>query len=308
MRVVVLGAAGFLGSHLCDHYVSQNCQVIGVDDLSSGNLRNIAHLKNNPKFEFLEQDICSALIINGDIDIIYNFASLASPDQYVKRAIYTLRTGSAGTESALDLARRKEARMIMASTSEVYGDPLIHPQVESYRGNVSTTGARSMYDEAKRYSEALCSAFVREHGSDVGIVRIFNTYGPRLARTDGRVISNFIAQALDKKPVTVYGSGLQTRSFCYVTDLVRGVVSMGETNFFGPINIGNPEEFTIMQLIHVLSEVMKVDISIEHRPLPEDDPVRRCPDISLARHVLDWEPSVSLFQGLELTVDWYRHN
>ncbi len=308
MRVVILGAAGFLGSHLCDYYVNRDCETLGVDNLSSGNLSNISHLEKNRLFSFIEQDICEPLQIDGEVDIVYNFASLASPEHYVKQAIQTLRTGSLGTQRALELSRDKNARMVMASTSEVYGDPQVHPQTETYRGNVSTTGARSMYDEAKRYSEALCSAYVREFGCNVGILRIFNTYGPRLARDDGRVISNFITQALANQSLTVYGSGLQTRSFCYVSDLVRGIVSMGQSDELGPINLGNPEEFTIIKLVDVLAGMIHAKITIDHRPLPEDDPVRRCPDISLAKQLLHWEPSVPLVEGLRLTIDWYRSN
>lgn len=308
MRVVILGAAGFLGSHLCDYYVSQGCEIVAIDNLSSGSLSNLSQFKNNRLFSFVKQDICEPIQIHGEVSIVYNLASLASPEHYVKQAIQTLRTGSLGTQRALELAQYKNARMVMASTSEVYGDPLIHPQTESYRGNVSTTGARSMYDEAKRYSEALCSAYVREYGCNVGILRIFNTYGPRLARDDGRVISNFITQALANKPLTVYGSGSQTRSFCYVSDLVRGIVTMGESDVFGPVNFGNPKEFTIMELVAVLSGMFNHKITVDYRPLPEDDPVRRCPDITLAKQLLKWEPLVALEEGLRLTIDWYRHN
>jgi dTDP-glucose 4,6-dehydratase len=308
VRVVILGAAGFLGSHLCDHYLNQSCEVIGVDNLSSGSLGNLNHLADNHRFSFIEQDICEPLQIDGEINLVCNFASLASPGYYVKQAIQTLRTGSLGTESALELARSKNARMVMASTSEIYGDPLVHPQTEFYRGNVSSTGPRSMYDEAKRYSEALCSAYVREFGCNIGILRIFNTYGPRLARNDGRVISNFITQALSNKPLTVYGSGSQTRSFCYVSDLVQGIVAMGESDAVGPINLGNPEEFTIMELVDVLSGIIDEQVTIDYRPLPQDDPVRRCPDISLARETLCWEPTISLVEGLRLSIDWYLNN
>jgi len=308
VRVVILGAAGFLGSHLCDYYATQGCQIVAIDNLSSGSLSNLSQFKNNRLFSFVEQDICDPIQIHGEVNILYNLASLASPEHYAKQAIQTLRTGSLGTQRALELAQHKNARMVMASTSEVYGDPLIHPQTESYRGNVSTTGARSMYDEAKRYSEALCSAYVREYGCNVGILRIFNTYGPRLARDDGRVISNFITQALANKPLTVYGSGSQTRSFCYVSDLVRGIVAMGESDVFGPINLGNPEEFTIMELVAVLAGMFSDNLTVDHRPLPEDDPIRRCPDITLAKQLLKWEPVIALKEGLRLTIDWYRHN
>jgi dTDP-glucose 4,6-dehydratase len=306
MRVLVLGGAGFLGSHLCEYYLEKGSDVIAVDDLSSGQTENVRSFMGNSRFSFIQQDICSELKIAGSLDLIFNFASLASPDQYVKQAIHTLRTGSQGTESALHLAQQKDARMIMASTSEVYGDPLVHPQHETYRGNVSTTGPRSMYDEAKRFSEALCSAFIREHSTRVGIVRIFNTYGPRLAPDDGRVISNFVTQALDGKPLTIYGSGTQTRSFCYVTDLIRAIDLFANSSHDGPINLGNPDEFTILELVDTLCQILGVDLEVDHRPLPVDDPIRRCPDISLAKKLLQWEPEINLTKGLELTIDWYK--
>ena len=305
-RVVVLGAAGFLGSHLVDRLIARGDSVVGVDDLSSGSRRNIAHLSHEARFEFVESDISKSVSVGGRVDAVLNFASLASPPRYFARQLHTLRTGSQGTDNALKIATENGARFIMASTSEVYGDPEVHPQVESYRGAVNPIGPRSCYDEAKRYAEALCMAYVRQFGTNVGIVRIFNTYGPRLDREDGRVVSNFICQALANEPLTVYGDGSQTRSFCYVDDEVDGIIRLLDSTEMGPVNIGNPGEFTMLELAALVIELTGSKSVIEHRPLPEDDPLQRCPDISRARRVLGWEPRVGLRDGLRRTIDWFQ--
>ena len=304
--VVVLGAAGFLGSHLCDRLVERGETVIGIDDLTSGSHSNLQQLSDNPRFSFFECDVSMDLPNIESADTILHFASPASPPRYTQRQIHTLRTGSRGTENALELSARLGCRLIMASTSEVYGEPLIHPQPESYRGNVSSTGIRSCYDEAKRFAEAMCMAFARERGTDVGIVRIFNTYGPRLDRNDGRVVSNFIWQALRGEPLTIYGDGRQTRSFCYVDDEVAGIIALMDSPHTGPINIGNPNEFTMFELAQMVLELSESSSEMISRPLPEDDPTQRCPDISLARELLNWEPRVQLREGLERTIRWFR--
>jgi nucleoside-diphosphate-sugar epimerase len=305
-RVVVLGAAGFLGSHLCDRLTDRGDEVVGVDDLSSGSIDNIAHLKQLPSFQFVEADICGEWTVAGKVDSVLNFASLASPPRYFANQLHTLRTGSLGTDNALRLSVEKKARFIMASTSEVYGDPEVHPQVETYRGSVNPIGPRSCYDEAKRYAEALCMAYRSELNADIGIVRIFNTYGPRLDRKDGRVVSNFIDQALTGEPLTVYGDGTQTRSFCYVDDEVDGIIRLLDSREMGPINIGNPGEFTMLELAQLVIELTRTRSTLEFHPLPQDDPLQRCPDISKARAFLGWEPKVDLREGLLRTIDWFR--
>ena len=307
-RVVVLGAAGFLGSHLCDHLVARGDTVVGIDDLSSGNLKNIEHLNDQDTFSFFQNDICLDIPVRGTIDAILNFASPASPPRYLERPVHTLRTGSHGTERALELAVATNARFIMASTSEVYGDPSEHPQSESYNGNVNPIGYRSCYDEAKRYSEALCMAYARSRDANIGIVRIFNTYGPRLDATDGRVVSNFIMQALTGDDITVYGDGLQTRSFCYVSDLVRGVVSLLDSSEQGPINIGNPTENTMLELASKVIELCNSSSQIVFRDLPVDDPTRRKPDIAKATKLLKWQPQIALEDGLRTTIDWFSES
>jgi dTDP-glucose 4,6-dehydratase len=305
-RVVVLGAAGFLGSHLVDRLLERGDSVVGVDDLSSGARRNIEHLVGDARFEFFEADISNAIPINGKVDAVLNFASLASPPRYFSRQIHTLRTGSQGTDNALRLATDQGARFLMASTSEVYGDPEVHPQVETYRGSVNPIGPRSCYDEAKRYAEALCMAYKHEFSTDVGIVRIFNTYGPRLDKNDGRVVSNFVCQALRGEPLTVYGNGSQTRSFCFVDDEVDGILRLLDSSETGPINIGNPGEFTMLELAELVIELTGSSSSITFLPLPEDDPTQRCPDITKARETLGWEPKIGLRAGLERTIEWFR--
>lgn len=305
-RIVVLGAAGFLGSHLVDHFLAKGDVVVGVDDLSSGSLRNLHHLDGHPRFSFVEGDISRSIPVDGSVDGVLNFASLASPPRYSARQRHTLRAGSRGTENALDLATKHNARFLMASTSEVYGDPAVHPQRETYRGNVNPVGARSCYDEAKRYAEALCMAYRIECGTNVGIARIFNTYGPRLDKEDGRVVSNFIAQALAGVPLTIYGDGEQTRSFCYVDDEICGLLALFDSPEVGPVNIGNPVEFTMNELAQLVLELTGSTSGIEYLPLPADDPLQRCPDISLANLLLGWEPEIELREGLLRTIEWFR--
>lgn len=305
-RHLVLGAAGFLGSHLVDELLRRGDTVIGVDDLSSGSRANLSHLRDEPRFSFVERDVCAGLNIDGRLDSVFNFASLASPPRYGAQPLHTLRTGSRGTDNALALAVEKEARFIMASTSEVYGDPEVHPQVETYWGSVNPIGPRSCYDEAKRYAEALCMAYRTEHAANVGIVRIFNTYGPRLDPKDGRVVSNFIVQALSGSDLTVYGDGTQTRSFCYVDDEIRGILALYDSGETGPINIGNPNEFTMLELADLVIELTGSGSRITHEPLPVDDPLQRRPDITRARQLLGWEPLVDLREGLASTIAWFR--
>lgn len=305
-RVVVTGGAGFLGSHLADAFLARGDEVVAVDNLSTGNLRNLAHLEGHPRFRFVQADVCDRLAVDGPVDAVMHFASPASPPRYLALAIETLRVGSIGTEHALRLAGEKGARLILASTSEVYGDPHVHPQVETYWGNVNPIGPRSCYDEAKRYAEALTMAYHRYRGVDVGIVRIFNTYGERLDPADGRVVSNFLAQALRGEPLTVYGDGRQTRSFCYVADEIRGFLALLDSAEVGPINIGNPGEFTMLELAHEVLAVTGARSELVFEPLPTDDPAQRRPDITLARERLGWEPQVALREGLERTAAWFR--
>ena len=304
---VVLGGAGFLGSHLCEALLYEHNHVIAIDDLSSGKISNFKNFSVNSKFTFLEQNICQSIDLDQNIDYVFNFASPASPPHYLNHPIHTLQTGSIGTQNAIELALRKNARFIQASTSEVYGDPDEHPQVESYWGNVNPIGERSCYDEAKRFSEALCMAYKRTRGLNLGIVRIFNTYGPRLDVHDGRVVSNFVNQALRNDPITVYGSGQQTRSFCYVSDLIDGILklALAGDSVVGPMNIGNPNEFTVLELAQLVIEKTQSKSEIVFKDLPSDDPRRRCPDISLATELLQWQPKVTLEMGIQLVIDWY---
>ena len=305
-RIVVLGAAGFLGSHLCDFLLARGDEVIGIDDLSSGSLANIGHLESHSAFSFTKVDICNQFSVDGDVDVIMNFASPASPPRYQAMPIQTLRTGSRGTENALNLAHQKNARFLMASTSEIYGDPAVSPQPETYWGNVNSIGERSCYDEAKRYAEAICMAYKREYDLNLGIVRIFNTYGPRLDAEDGRVVSNLVSQALQGEKLTIYGDGSQTRSFCYVSDEVRGIVALMDSELTGPVNIGNPNEFTMNELAELVKELTGSTSEVVYRPLPADDPMRRCPDISLAKKELSWSPEIQLREGLEHTIKWFK--
>ncbi|MGB0113716.1 MAG: UDP-glucuronic acid decarboxylase family protein [Ilumatobacteraceae bacterium] len=307
MRVVVAGGAGFLGSHLCDSLVERGDEVVCIDNCVTGSAANVAHLVSNDAFTFVEHDISEgeALPVDGTVDAVMNLASPASPKDYLALPLETLAVGSVGTRNLLDLARANDARFFMASTSEVYGDPLVHPQQESYWGHVNPIGERSVYDEAKRFSEALTAAYRRTYGTDTRIVRIFNTYGPRMQVDDGRVVSNFIVQALRGEALTIYGDGTQTRSFCYVADEVRGFLALLDSDEPGPVNIGNPVEFTMLELADLVIELTGSTGGIDHRPLPSDDPQQRQPDISLARERLGWSPDVALRDGLGLTIPYF---
>jgi dTDP-glucose 4,6-dehydratase len=305
MRVLVTGGAGFLGSHLCDALMGEGHSVICVDNLVTGNEQNIVHLANEPRFEFLRQDISEPFDF-GKVDYVFNFASPASPVDYMDHGIDTLKVGSFGTYNCLEYAKRHGAKFFMASTSECYGDPSIHPQVETYWGNVNPIGPRSVYDEAKRFSEALTMAYHRYHTVDTHIVRIFNTYGPRLQLNDGRVISNFMKQALLGEDLTVYGDGSQTRSFCYVSDEVDGILRLAKSDEHLPTNIGNPNEFTILECAKEVLEVTGSKSKIKYEPLPQDDPKQRRPDISKAKRLFGWEPKVQLEEGLRLSLEYFK--
>jgi dTDP-glucose 4,6-dehydratase len=302
---VVTGGAGFLGSHLCDRLLERGDEVVCVDDLSTGASENLAGASGNDRFEFVQADVCAGLDVDGPVDVVFHLASAASPPAYQARPLETLAAGSRGTDAALALARSRDARFVLTSTSEVYGDPLVHPQVETYWGNVNPVGPRSMYDEAKRFAEALTTAHRAVHGVDTGIVRIFNTYGPRLAHGDGRVVSTFVSQALAGEAITVYGDGTQTRSFCYVDDMIDALVRMGDSSVTGPVNIGNPNEFTIAELAAIVIELTGSASPIVHAPLPADDPTRRRPDVTLAEELLGWKPSTGLRDGLAQTIAWF---
>ena len=304
MTAVVLGGSGFLGSHLCDALLARGQDVIAVDDLSTGRLQNIDHLKSNKSFKFVQADISLELPDLGTPELILNFASPASPPAYLSMPVHTLRTGSLGTMHALELASKTNARFVMASTSEIYGDPLEHPQTESYWGNVNPIGVRSCYDEAKRFSEALTFAHQRERATNTGIVRIFNTYGPRLDPTDGRVVSNFIMAAINDLPLNIYGDGSQTRSLCYVSDLVDGILRMADSNINGPINLGNPNEMTVLQLAQRIIDITDSKSAINFQSALSDDPQQRNPDITLAKAELNWFPTTQLDAGLQSTINW----
>ncbi len=304
-RAVVTGAAGFLGSHLSEHLIDTGWEVVGLDNLLTGRVENMSDLLQRPEFTFEHYDVTNFIHVTGAVDAVLHFASPASPADYLEHPIKTMKVGALGTHNALGLALAKEARFLLASTSEVYGDPLVHPQPESYWGNVNPVGPRGVYDEAKRFAEALTLAYHRAHGLDVRIVRIFNTYGPRLRPADGRVVSNFLVQAMEGEPLTVYGEGDQTRSFCYVDDLIRGIVALLHSDHVGPMNIGNPNEFTILELAQTVLDVAGSSSEIAFEPLPVDDPTQRQPDITLAREVLGWEPEVQLREGLARTYEWY---
>ncbi len=306
MRVLVAGAAGFLASHLVDRFLAEGDEVVGVDNFITGDARNVAHLDREPRFTLVEHDITRPLPEMGRFDGVLNLASPASPPDYQKHAVATLAVGSVGTMNTLELARECGARYFMASTSEIYGDPHVHPQVETYWGNVNPIGPRSMYDEAKRFSEALTMAYHREHGVDTRIVRIFNTYGPRMRPRDGRVVSNFIVQALSGEPITIYGDGSQTRSFCYVADEVDGIYRLYTRGSNQPTNVGNPDEYTVRQLAELVVELTGSDSEIVYHPLPGDDPKQRKPDIAKARAELGWEPKVPVREGLAHTIAYFR--
>ncbi|MBM3248594.1 MAG: SDR family oxidoreductase [Candidatus Omnitrophica bacterium] len=304
--VVVTGGAGFIGSHLCDRFIENKLKVICVDNLISGDLRNISQLLNKKNFKFVRHDISKPIKIKGEVDYILHFASPASPVDYLMYPIQTLKVGSLGTRNALGLAKAKKAKFMLASTSEVYGDPLVHPQPESYWGHVNPIGPRGVYDEAKRFAEAITMAYNRVHKIDTRIIRIFNTYGPRMRKRDGRAVPNFIDQALKGKPITVYGNGSQTRSFCYIDDLVEGIIKLMNSRMHTPVNLGNPNEFTIKELAKIVLELTGSKSKIVYRPLPQDDPKQRKPVISLAKRLLNWQPKTPLKEGLEKTISWFR--
>jgi len=303
---VVTGAAGFLGSHLTDLLLARGHQVIGLDNFITGRVDNIAHLGGHKHFKFIEQDVTEFIFLEGPVNYVWHFASPASPIDYLNVPIQTLKVGSLGTHKALGLAKHKGARFLIASTSEIYGDPLIHPQTEEYWGNVNTIGPRGCYDEAKRFAEAMTMAYHREHKVATRIVRIFNTYGPRMRLNDGRVVPAFIGQALTNKPITVFGKGTQTRSFCYVSDLIEGIYRLMMSDYHLPVNIGNPTELTMLQFAEAIIKATRARSKIIFKPLPQDDPKQRRPDITKARKMLRWEPRVKLADGLNATIQYFR--
>ena len=305
MRVLITGAAGFLGSHLCDRFRQEGHSVVAMDNYITGTPENLAHLLGDG-FELVQHDVTEYVHVSGELDGVLHFASPASPTDYLELPIQTLKVGSLGTHKVLGLAKAKDARFLLASTSEVYGDPLVHPQPESYWGNVNPIGPRGVYDEAKRFAEALTMAYRRAHGVDTRIVRIFNTYGPRMRPGDGRVVSNFIVQALRGEPITVYGDGGQTRSFCYVEDEVEGIFRLFASDVTEPVNIGNPGEFTVTELAELVLELTGSSSELRYLPLPEDDPKTRKPDITRARELLGWRPEISLREGLSRTIEYFR--
>jgi dTDP-glucose 4,6-dehydratase len=306
MRAVVTGGAGFLGSHLCDYLLARGWDVLSIDNLVTGTERNVLHLKDNPHFRMMQHDVTKYIDVPGDVDYVLHFASPASPVDYLKLPIQTLKVGSLGTHNSLGLALAKKAKYFLASTSECYGDPAISPQPETYWGNVNTVGPRGVYDEAKRFSEALVMAYHRAKGLDTHIIRIFNTYGPRMRLNDGRALPNFVHQGLTGKPITVYGTGKQTRSFCYVSDLIEGIYRLMMSDEHLPTNIGNPHEITILEFAERVRTLLGVTTPIIFEPLPQDDPKQRCPDIAKARRVLGWEPKVNLEEGLRLTLESFK--
>jgi dTDP-glucose 4,6-dehydratase len=305
-RAVILGAAGFIGSHLVDRLLGDGWRITGVDSLITGTRRNLEHLGREPRFDFVEADICAPLDIAGRIDAVLDFASPASPIDYLRYPFETLHVGSIGVENALRLAKRANATFLLSSTSEVYGDPLEHPQKESYWGNVNPVGPRAVYDEAKRFAEAITMAFHRYEKVDIRIARIFNTYGPRMRLDDGRVVPTFVAQALRGEPITVFGDGSQTRSFCYVDDEVDGLVRLLHSKHVAPVNVGNPHELTILEFAKAVQRLIGTSLPIVSRPLPEDDPKVRKPDIGLAKELLGWEPKISFDEGMRRTIAWFR--
>jgi len=307
-RVVVLGGAGFLGSHLCDALLRRGDEVVAVDNFCTGSKDNVKHLASTKSFSLIDADICDGIPVAGKVDLIFNFASPASPKQYLKMPLETLRVGSVGTENAIKLALQNSARLIMASTSEVYGDPLENPQSETYFGNVNPFGLRSCYDEAKRFSEALLMAHHRTSKLDLGIVRIFNTYGPRLDPDDGRVVSTIIMQAIVNHDVTIHGDGSQTRSFCYVDDLIRGIIAIADSSEVGPINLGNNIEITVSKLAEMVLKLCGSKSKVVFTQAMEDDPQQRCPDLAQAKDKLGWEPQVPVEDGLKKTIEWFKQN
>jgi len=305
-RIVVLGGAGFLGSHLCDALVKRGDEVVAVDNFSTGSKNNLQQLNNAKNFSVVDADICEPIEIAGRVDLVLNFASPASPKKYLQIPIQTLQAGSLGTENAVQLALKNNARLIMASTSEVYGDPLTTPQSETYFGNVNPIGVRSCYDEAKRFAEALLMAHSRVSGLNLGIVRIFNTYGPRLDPDDGRVVSTLISQAVSNQDLTVHGDGKQSRSFCYVDDLIRGVIALADSNEIGPINLGNDKEISVLELANLVLKINQSSNKITFTQAMDDDPQQRCPDLTLAKSKLNWSPTISVEDGLSRTIDWFK--
>ncbi|HKW90523.1 MAG TPA: UDP-glucuronic acid decarboxylase family protein [Methylomirabilota bacterium] len=305
MRVLVTGGAGFIGSHLCDFLLERGCEVVCMDNLLTGSTDNIAHI-NDPRFLFVKHDVTNYIVVGGQLDYVLHFASPASPIDYLELPIQTLKVGALGTHKALGLAKEKRAKFLLASTSEVYGDPLVHPQREDYWGNVNPVGPRGVYDEAKRFAEAMTMAYHRVHGLDARIVRIFNTYGPRMRLTDGRAIPTFVRQALRHEPLTVFGDGSQTRSFTYISDLVEGIWALMQASVNEPVNIGNPREMTLLELARQICKLSGSRSEIVYRPLPTDDPKVRQPDITKARTLLGWEPTVQVETGLVRTIDWCR--
>jgi len=306
MRAVITGGAGFLGSHLCDLLIAHDWEVLCLDNLVTGVESNCSHLLNHRRFRMVRQDVTHYIDVPGPVDFVLHFASPASPVDYLKLPIPTLKVGALGTHNTLGLALAKKAKYLLASTSECYGDPEVSPQPETYWGHVNPIGPRGVYDEAKRFAEAMVMAYHRAHGVDTRIVRIFNTYGPRMRLNDGRALPNFVYQALTGQPITVYGDGKQTRSFCYVSDLMDGIYRLMQSDEHEPVNIGNPEEITILEFAERIRALLDVDVPIVHKPLPQDDPKQRCPDISKARRILRWEPKVKLNEGLRLTLDYFR--
>ncbi|HEY9185077.1 MAG TPA: UDP-glucuronic acid decarboxylase family protein [Salegentibacter sp.] len=305
-RILITGAAGFLGSHLCDRFIKEGFQVIGMDNLITGDLKNIEHLFGNENFEFLHHDVTRFIHVPGELDYILHFASPASPIDYLKIPIQTLKVGSVGTLHCLGLAKEKNARILIASTSEVYGDPLVHPQNEDYYGNVNSIGPRGVYDEAKRFMESITMAYHRFHGLETRIARIFNTYGPRMRLNDGRVIPAFIGQALRGEDLTVFGDGLQTRSFCFVDDQIEGIYRLLLSDYTEPVNIGNPDEITILDFAEEIIKLTGTDQKIVYKELPQDDPLQRQPDISRAKDVLGWEPKVTRQEGMKVTYEYFK--
>ena len=305
-KVLITGAAGFIGSHLSDHFIRKGCKVIGIDNLITGSAQNLKQHFSNPHFSFINHDISKTILLSGGIDLVLHFASPASPPDYLKYPIQAMKVGALGTHNALGIAKKNRATFLLASTSEVYGDPLVSPQKETYWGHVNPNGPRSVYDESKRFAEALALAYHREHKIDVKIVRIFNTYGERMRLRDGRVIPNFITQALSGKPLTVYGNGGQTRSYCYIDDLVRGLDCLVGSTLRGPVNLGNPNEMSVLKLAKFIKRLVGSKSRIVHRSLPVDDPKQRCPDITLAKKSLKWKPEVRLEDGLERTIAYFR--
>ena len=306
MRILLTGGAGFIGSHLTDRLLSDGHEVVAMDNLVTGDLSNIAHHRSNPKFEFIHHDVSNHIHVSGHLDWVMHFASPASPIDYLQLPIQTLKVGALGTHNAVGLAKAKGAKFFLASTSEVYGDPLVHPQPEDYWGNVNPIGPRGVYDEAKRYAEAISFAYHRVHQVDVRVIRIFNTYGPRNRVNDGRVVPTFINQALRGEAISIFGEGQQTRSFQYVADLVNGIRRLMDVPYNRPVNLGNPREMTILQFAELILQLTGSKSTIEYKPLPEDDPKTRQPDISRAKAILNWEPVVPVEEGLKKTIDWYQ--